>query len=166
MSWARRNPRGKGKATHRTRSESWSQQTGRAGLGLAGRDVAGAGRRYVQLFVFDMASFRKKVLLVSNIAVFPGYSTQDITCRGLDSLVRGIHGSYLVASLCCWNRLNTGMNLPSTPLKYLEWFINGDSYIPHNLKSVKKHQDARPCAGYVHLIYIYIYIYHIYIYIY
>ena len=32
---ARRNPRGKGKAMHKTRSEAWSQQTGRAGLGLA-----------------------------------------------------------------------------------------------------------------------------------
>ena len=33
MSWARRTPRGKGKAMHMTRS--WSQQTGRGGPGLA-----------------------------------------------------------------------------------------------------------------------------------
>ena len=35
MSLARKNSFGKGKAMRRTRSGSWSQQTGRAGLGLA-----------------------------------------------------------------------------------------------------------------------------------
>ena len=41
MSWAevRRNPRGKGKAMHRTRSESWSQES--VALGAGAVDVMG-----------------------------------------------------------------------------------------------------------------------------